>query len=42
MKKITLALGQKSSFARGFEKILQVLLVGETASFLDYFASETE
>ena len=32
VKKITLALGQKSSFARGFDKILQVLLVGETAS----------
>lgn len=28
-KKITLALGQNSSFSRGFDKILQVLLVGE-------------
>ncbi|VFQ68533.1 unnamed protein product [Cuscuta campestris] len=27
VKKITLALGQKSSFSRGFEKILQLLLV---------------
>lgn len=37
MKKVTLALGQNSSFARGFDKILQVLLVGETACFLDHF-----
>lgn len=28
MKKITLALGQKNSFSRGFDKILHMLLVG--------------
>lgn len=37
MKKLTLALGQNSSFARGFDKILQVLLVGEIACYLNYF-----
>lgn len=36
-KKITLALGQNSSFSRGFDKILQVLLVGEIACCLNYF-----
>lgn len=30
-KKLTLALGQNSSFSRGFDKILQVLLVGKVA-----------
>lgn len=37
MKKVTLALGQNSSFARGFDKILQVLLVCETVLSLYYF-----
>lgn len=36
MKKITLALGQKNSFSRGFDKILHMLLVGlmSLASFI--------
>lgn len=36
VKKITLALGQSSSFARGFDKILQVLLVGEVALLIKF------
>lgn len=38
-KKLTLALGQNSSFSRGFDKILQVLLVGKVA--LSPFFSRT-
>lgn len=33
-KKITLALGQNSSFSRGFDKILHMLLVGALSRFL--------
>lgn len=34
IKKITLALGQNNSFSRGFDKILQVLLVSDLFIYL--------